>query len=58
MPPASSTTRQDTGHEEVYVVIEGSGTFTIDGETVEVAEGDYVRVDPDSTRVVVGGDAG
>lgn len=49
---------QDTGHEEVYVVLEGTGTFTIDGENVEVAEGDYLRVDSDSTRVVVGGDAG
>ena len=24
----------DTGHEEVYIVLEGSGTFTIDGEAV------------------------
>ena len=22
----------DTGHEEIYIVLEGSGTFTIDGE--------------------------
>jgi uncharacterized cupin superfamily protein len=49
---------QDTGHEEVYVVLEGSGTFTIDGEAVEVAEGDYLRVDSASNRVVVGGDDG
>ena len=49
---------QDTGHEEVYVVLEGSGTFTIDGDDVEVSPGDYVRVDADSTRVIVGGDAG
>ena len=48
----------DTGHEEVYVVMEGSGTFTIDGDPVAVAEGDYVRVDVDSNRVVVGGDQG
>ena len=26
----------DTGHEEIYVVLEGSGTFTIDGEAVPV----------------------
>ena len=56
--PGVEHNEADTGHEEVYVVIEGSGTFTIDGEAVEVAEGDYVRVDADSTRVVVGGDAG
>ena len=48
----------DTGHEEVYVVMEGSGTFTIDGDPVAVGEGDYVRVDADSNRVLVGGDQG
>src|SRR5262245_42917893 len=49
---------QDTGHEEVYVVLEGTGTFTIDGSEVEVTPGDYLRVDAASTRLVVGGDAG
>ena len=56
--PGVEHNEQDTGHEEVYVVLEGTGTFTIDGEDIGVAEGDYVRVDSDSTRVVVGGDAG
>ena len=55
--PGVEHNEQDTGHEEVYVVLEGTGTFTIDGENVDLAEGDYVRVDSDSTRVVVGGDA-
>jgi uncharacterized cupin superfamily protein len=49
---------EDTGHEEVYVVIDGSGIFTIDGVTVEVADGDYLRVDPGSTRLVVAGAEG
>ena len=56
--PGVEHNEADTGHEEVYVVIEGSGTFTIDGEAVEVAEGDYVRIDADSTRIAVGGDVG
>ena len=40
----------DTGHEEIYIVLEGSGTFTIDGEAVPVAVGDYLRVDADARR--------
>jgi mannose-6-phosphate isomerase-like protein (cupin superfamily) len=47
----------DTGHEEVYVVLEGAGTFAIDGESVAVGEGDYLRVDASATRqVTAGGD--
>ena len=48
----------ETGQEEVYVVVEGSGTMTIDGEVVPLRSGMFVRVDPDSTRVPVAGDAG
>ncbi len=40
----------DTGHEEIYIVLEGSGTFTIDGEAVPVVVGDYLRVDADARR--------
>jgi mannose-6-phosphate isomerase-like protein (cupin superfamily) len=47
-----------TGHEEVYVVLSGEGTFTIDGEAVPVREGDYLRVDPASTRQVLAGPEG
>lgn len=47
-----------TGHEEVYVVLSGEGTFMIDGEDVPVREGDYLRVDPASTRQVVAGPEG
>ena len=35
----------ETGHEEVYIVLEGGGTFTVDGEAVDVGAGDYLRVD-------------
>jgi len=47
----------DTGHEEIYFVVEGSGAFTVDGERVEVSAGDYLRVDPDAKRLArAGGD--
>ncbi len=48
----------DTGHEEVYIALEGDGTFTIDGEDVAVAAGDYLRVSPEATRQVVAGAEG
>lgn len=48
----------ETGHEEVYIVLEGGGTFTVDGEAVGVSEGDYLRVTADAKRVVVAGDDG
>ncbi len=48
----------ETGHEEVYVVLEGDGTFVIDGEPVAVAARDYLRVDAEATRKAVAGDEG
>jgi len=47
-----------TGHDEVYAILEGSATFTIDGDEVRVAAGDYIRVDPDSTRQIAAGPDG
>jgi quercetin dioxygenase-like cupin family protein len=48
----------DTGHEEVYIGLEGRGTFTIDGAAVELCPGDYLRVDPSATRQLVAGPDG
>ena len=48
----------ETGHEEVYIVLEGSGTMTVDGEAVALGGGDYLRVDAGSTRLVTAGPAG
>ncbi len=48
----------ETGHEEVYIVLGGGGTFTIDGDAVEVGNGDYLRVAADATRTVVAGPEG
>jgi quercetin dioxygenase-like cupin family protein len=48
----------ETGHEEVYIVLSGGGTFTVDGEDVAVTVGDYLRIDPESVRIVVAGPDG
>ena len=40
----------EDGQEEIYLLMDGSGTLTIDDETVQLAPGDAVRVDPGSTR--------
>ena len=51
-------TEDDTGHEEVYVILDGGGHFTIDGEVVPVSAGQYLRVDPAAMRLPVAGDQG
>jgi uncharacterized cupin superfamily protein len=61
LPPGAEGAEHDetaTGHEEVYVMLSGEGTFTIDGEDVPVTEGDYLRVDSSSTRQVIAGPEG
>ena len=45
----------ETGHEEVYIVLEGGGIFRVDGDAVEVTGGDSLRVDAETTRKVVAG---
>lgn len=40
----------DDGQEEVYLLVDGSGTLDIDGEEIPLEPGDAVRVDPDATR--------
>lgn len=61
LPPGQEGREHDeseTGHEEVYVVVDGGGTFTVDGEDVQVKPGDYLRVDPQATRLAKAGDDG
>ena len=61
MPPGYEGVEHDeskTGHEEVYAVLSGSGTATIDGEDVALAAGDYLRVDAAATRKIVAGPDG
>jgi quercetin dioxygenase-like cupin family protein len=48
----------DSGQEEVYFVVKGSGRMRIDGEEIELKPGRFVRVDPASTRVPISGEDG
>jgi quercetin dioxygenase-like cupin family protein len=61
LPPGAQGIEHDeleTGHEEVYLVLDGTGTWRVDGEDVELASGDYLRVSPEATRVVIAGPDG
>ena len=44
------------GQEEVYLLVEGGMTVTVDGEAVEMDPGDALRVAPGSTRLIENGD--
>lgn len=46
----------EEGHEEVYLLVEGNATVAIEGEEVELTEGDAVRISPDATRQIRNGD--
>ncbi|HEX3290712.1 MAG TPA: hypothetical protein VHR46_04905 [Gaiella sp.] len=43
-----------SGQEEVYLVLDGSATFEIDGETVDAPAGTFVFVGPESRRKATG----
>ena len=61
MPPGFAGPQHDesaTGHEEVYVVLSGSGDLTVDGDRVELRPGRYVRVAAGATRQITAGDDG
>jgi quercetin dioxygenase-like cupin family protein len=46
----------EMGHEEVYFLVSGSATLTVDGEAVSLSPGDAVRVAPESVRQIHNGD--
>ena len=48
----------ESGQEEVNVVIAGSGVYRIDDEEVPVRTGDFLRIDPETTRCPVAGPEG
>ena len=37
-------------NEESYVVLSGKGKAVIDGETIELTQGDWIRVSPSAKR--------
>jgi len=45
-------------NEEVYIILNGSGMFYVDGEEFPVGEGDAIRVAPDGKRAISPGDGG
>jgi mannose-6-phosphate isomerase-like protein (cupin superfamily) len=44
-------------HEEVYLLVEGEATITVEGEELALESGDAVRVAPGATRQVTNGDS-
>jgi len=46
----------DNDHEEVYLLVTGEATITVDGEDVPMEAGDAVRVPPGATRQITNGD--
>jgi hypothetical protein len=49
---------QETGQEEVNVIIGGSGVYRVEGEEVPIRTGTFMRFDPETTRVPVAGPDG
>jgi hypothetical protein len=46
------------GHEEVYVVLDGRATFTLDGAELDAPAGMFIRVDPQVHRRAVAAEPG
>lgn len=37
-------------NEEIYIITEGSGTFKIDEDTIEINKGDAIKISPNGKR--------
>jgi quercetin dioxygenase-like cupin family protein len=48
----------ESGQEEIYFVLRGSGVLQVEGEELPLEQGRYVLVEPDATRQVVAGPQG
>jgi quercetin dioxygenase-like cupin family protein len=48
----------ESGQEEIYFVLRGSGVLRVEGEELPLEQGRYVLVEPDATRQVVAGPQG
>src|SRR5215213_9066816 len=55
---AHRETEGGMGHEEVYVVLRGRATFTLDGEPLDAPTGTFVRVAPEVHRHAVAAEDG
>jgi quercetin dioxygenase-like cupin family protein len=61
VPPGGSGREHDeaeTGHEEVYVVLAGSGRAKLEGEEQELKQWDALRIPPQVTRGFAAGPDG
>ena len=61
LPPGTEGREHDesqSGQEEVNVIIQGSGTYRVEGEEVAVRPGMFLRFDPETTRQLVAGPEG
>jgi quercetin dioxygenase-like cupin family protein len=47
---------EDEQQEEVYVLIDGEATVTIENDVVEMKPGDAVRIPPDATHQIENGE--
>jgi quercetin dioxygenase-like cupin family protein len=48
----------ESGQEEIYFVLRGSGVLRVEGEELPLEQGRYVLVEPDATPQVVAGPQG
>jgi quercetin dioxygenase-like cupin family protein len=49
---------RESGQEEVYTALRGSGVIVVEGAEIPLKPGRYVLVEPDTTRRVVAGPDG
>jgi quercetin dioxygenase-like cupin family protein len=49
---------RESGQEEVYIPLRGSGVLRVDGDEVPLEPGRYVLVEPDAVRQVIAGPDG
>jgi quercetin dioxygenase-like cupin family protein len=49
---------RESGQEEVYFALRGTGVLRVEGEEVALEPGRYVLVEPEATRQVVAGPEG
>ena len=56
--PSKEHDERESGQEEIYIPVAGSGRIVVDGDEVALEPGIFVLVEPESTRQVVAGPAG
>ena len=61
LPPGGETVRHDhigDGADDVYAIVNGTGTVVVDGQEVPVQPGLFIAVTPESVRQVRAGESG